>query len=102
MKCKFSEWLDCGIGEAQSTNEVDLYLTRIDADDDDPLEWWKRNSTLFPKLAVLAKRVFCVPASNAASECTFSAAGSLISDRRTPQRVNDILTIHCNYNATNE
>lgn len=41
----------------------------------DPLEWWARNSSQLPDIQHIAKIVFCVPATSAASERVFSSSG---------------------------
>jgi len=53
----------------------------------------------FPKLRALARQLFAIPASSAASERSFSAAGCTVSARRTAlssENVDDILFIHSN------
>lgn len=60
----------------------------------DLLEWWKTQSGQFPRLSILAKRVFCIPASSASSERNFSAAGLVIDKLRSkinPKNVDDLL-----------
>jgi len=50
-------------------------------------------------LAVLARKILSVPASSAASERAFSAAGQTITERRTslkPDTVDSILFLHYN------
>lgn len=36
------------------------------------LEWWRANSSIFPRLSVLARKFLCIPSSQAASERDFS------------------------------
>ena len=65
----------------------------------DMLEWWKLHSNMFPLLSFLARIVFTVSAASSKSERVFSAAGSVISPRRTrlnPDKVEDLLTIKLN------
>jgi len=57
------------------------------------------HSHQFPKLATIAHQVFAIPASSAASERSFSAAGFTVSERRSalsPDTVDDILFVHSN------
>lgn len=80
-------------------DEVTGYLqTRVTSVNQDLLAWWK-NQSQYPKLQTLARQIFAVPASSAASERSFSAAGVTVSARRTalsPGHVDDILFIHSN------
>ena len=48
----------------------------------DPLGWWREKELLYPFLSKLAKRVLCIPASSAASERLFSAAGLTLANDR--------------------
>jgi len=81
-------------------DEVSCYLgIRVGADRD-ILKWWKEQSSAFPKLSTLARQMFAIPASSAASERSFSAAGCTLSARRTalsPENVDNILFVHSNY-----
>ncbi|CAM9694171.1 unnamed protein product, partial [Hapterophycus canaliculatus] len=43
----------------------------------DPLQWWRVKAREYPMLAALARRVLCIPASQAHSERVFSAAGQI-------------------------
>ena len=45
------------------------------SDDVDPLAWWSRNASELPSIQHIAKIVFCVPATSAASERVFSSSG---------------------------
>ena len=65
-----------------------------------PLEWWKKNSEIFPLLSGIAKKWFCIPASSATSERVFSAGGNIVSYKRTrlePDNVDKLLYIHQNF-----
>lgn len=44
----------------------------------DPLDWWRENRANFPRLAILAQKFLCVPATSVASERFFSAAGLIM------------------------
>ena len=48
-----------------------------------PLEWWKKNSEIFPLLSGVAKKWFCIPANSATSERVFSAGGNIVTYKRT-------------------
>jgi zinc finger BED domain-containing protein 1 (E3 SUMO-protein ligase ZBED1) len=49
---------------------------------EDPLLWWKANSTSFPILSKIAKKYLAVPASQCTSERTFSTSGKVITPTR--------------------
>lgn len=48
-----------------------------------PLDFWKCQSTEFPILARVARRVFCISASSTQSERDFSSIGNTITDVRS-------------------
>ena len=71
----------------------------------DMLEWWKNHRDMFPLLSFLARVVFAVPAASSKSERVFSAAGSVLTCRRSqlnPDKVEDILTIKLNLSLLKE
>ena len=42
------------------------------------LEWWKKNSSRFPVMALMAKDVLAIPISTVASESAFSTGGRVL------------------------
>ena len=48
-----------------------------------PLNFYKINENIIPNMAKIAKMVFCITASSVPSECRFSTAGDLISQKRS-------------------
>ena len=85
--------------KVSSSDEVDRY-NELHIDDNEqfqnPLDFWKRksNQVSFPNLFRLALRHFAVPCSSAAVERQFSAAGQLVTQRRSsldPATVNNII-----------
>ena len=68
--------------EDERSDELASYIAEKPTKDCDPLDWWKRNETRYPQIAVIAKRVLGVPATSVSSERIFSAAGLLINKLR--------------------
>ncbi|XP_005110616.1 zinc finger BED domain-containing protein 4-like [Aplysia californica] len=65
----------------------------------DPLEWWRKHSSLMPQLQEIAKKFLCCPATSVPSERVFSATGELVSHRRsnlTEENVNMIIFLNKN------
>ena len=94
-----------------SADEVDRYnelLIEDGAHFQNPLDFWKQrsNQVMFPNLFRLALQYFAIPCSSAAVERQFSAAGQLITQRRSsldPSTVNNIIflrSIEKNSHAT--
>jgi hypothetical protein len=81
------------------SDEVDRYIAlTLDEQEqyEDPLVFWRKSQcqSSFPDLARLAMRYFSIPCSSSAVERQFSAAGQIISQRRSnldPSTVNDII-----------
>ena len=97
-KLDFGEWSDITT-EHNIESEMQLYIHRPLAADENCylLHWWKLHSKEFPFLGSLAKKTFAVPASSASSERNFSAAGQVLTERRTgllPDNVDPILLLH--------
>jgi hypothetical protein len=78
-------------------SEIDRYISLIVKDDyTDPLSFWRqqRIQLVFPTLYRLVKRIFAVPCSSASGECQFSAAGQIVTQRRSnldPSTVNNLI-----------
>ena len=65
----------------------------------DPLLWWKNNETKFPRIAKMAKKFLAIPASEVASERSFSTAGLTVSKLRCsldPANVDQLTFLHHN------
>ena len=45
----------------------------------DPLAWWRQQERTFPRLAKLAKKVFCVTGASTPAERVFSASGLIVN-----------------------
>ena len=51
-------------------------------DFNNPLDWWRLHQHRFDLLALLARRILCIPATSAPSERVFSTAGHTITKLR--------------------
>jgi zinc finger BED domain-containing protein 1 (E3 SUMO-protein ligase ZBED1) len=49
----------------------------------DPLKWWQQHRKHLPLLSEVARKVLCIPATSAPSERLFSAAGLIVTDKRS-------------------
>jgi hypothetical protein len=49
----------------------------------DIMSWWRTNASVYPTLAMMARDVFAVPVSTVSSECCFSSANRILSDKRS-------------------
>ncbi|CAF3536064.1 unnamed protein product [Rotaria sp. Silwood1] len=80
-----------------SADEIDHYIAlTVEEEYTDPLVFWRqeRNQLTFPTLYRLAKRTFAAPCSSASVERQFSAAGQIITQRRSnldPSTVNNLI-----------
>ncbi|CAF3950911.1 unnamed protein product [Rotaria sp. Silwood1] len=81
----------------ESADEIDCYIAlTVEEEYTDPLVFWRqqRNQLAFPMLYRLAKRTFAVSCSSAPVERQFSAAGQIITQRRSnldPSTVNNLI-----------
>lgn len=93
--------------EENVLNEVHRYMAhRVElrestrkSDDDRVSTWWRENSTLFPRVAKLARVILSIPATSAEPERRFSAAGNVLRERRcsmSPLTMTKTLFIHDN------
>ena len=98
--------LDILLGPEEDTrgrtikDKVEAYLhEKVCARKTNVLEWWKLNEARFPNIAKLVKAVICIPATSTPSERLFSAAGHIVSKKRTclnPENVDVILFLNKN------
>ena len=75
--------------ENDAKDELQAYLREIplplfdnDAKYNDPLLWWERHETKYPRVHAFAMEILQVEATSASSERTFSSAGLTISKDR--------------------
>jgi hypothetical protein len=52
-------------------------------EDVDIVAWWRKHARIYPILATMARDVFAVPVSTVPSECCFSSANRILSDKRS-------------------
>jgi hypothetical protein len=75
---------DCFEDQQINNNELlSYYLGSMEDDQIDILEYWKRNATAYPTLAMRVCDVFVVPVSIVPSESCFSSADRILTDKRT-------------------
>ncbi|XP_078156069.1 zinc finger BED domain-containing protein RICESLEEPER 2-like [Carex rostrata] len=80
-------------------SELDNYLeeavVECDEENFDILQWWKRNSDLYPTLAKMERDFLAVQVSTVASESAFSAAGRLTDHSRNSMNAKTIQALIC-------
>jgi len=63
--------------------EVTVYTEENQIDkNNDPVLWWQKNETRFPKLSKIAKKYLSVPGTSTPAERAFSKAGNIITAKR--------------------
>ena len=91
-----------GAQNAGYRSEFMRYLNATETVDDcggSSLAWWRKNATVFPRCAKLARRYLAIPASSVQSERLFSATGRLISKTRSrllPDRAECLIFLNKN------
>jgi hAT family C-terminal dimerisation region len=75
---------DCFEDQQINNNELLSYCLGSMKDDQiDIMEYWKRNATAYPTLAMMTRDVFAVPVSTVPSESCFSSANKILTDKHT-------------------
>ena len=80
-------------------HEVDTYFnSSFDSDELGPLQFWKTQSSSnkLPKLSLIARGIYCIPATQNRSERVFSGAGHIVTDLRTsldPENVDELILL---------
>ena len=72
---------DCVEVSEGAKAEVDLSTQARPGED--IVKFWMEHKSLFPRLHIFFLKICCVPATSAASEREFSAAGFILNNRRT-------------------
>jgi hypothetical protein len=68
----------------------------------DILQYWSDNCKRYPKLATLARKYLCIPATSVPSECAFSTAGHVVNRRRAslaPETVDVLVFLNRNWDV---
>ena len=85
--------------EAAVSQQIQNYLKENNAKSTDPLQWWHNKKEIYPAVYRPCEKYFCIPATSAASELSFSSAGSTVTalrTRLTGSHVEAINRQHCN------
>jgi hypothetical protein len=95
------EEYDADSSQTFHDDEVTSYsTTAYECDNATPLEFWKTQQKKLPGLAKIARSIFAIPASQNKTERSFSAAGNIMTDRRTmldPDHLDELLILRSNY-----
>ncbi|KAH9374697.1 hypothetical protein HPB48_011003 [Haemaphysalis longicornis] len=82
----FSDWCD-EEGDKAATDKMKEYLHGKKEYSRSGVcelcDFWREHEKEFPKLALLSKRILCIPATSSSSERNLSAAGYIMQARRT-------------------
>jgi len=74
-----------------STNYID---SKRDKPVKDPLQWWSKSQSIFPKLSKTARDMYAAPATGAGVEREFSISGRVITKQRNwlnPSTIRDVM-----------
>src|SRR5579859_4554158 len=94
-KCPRPPSSDSESSDGEDINEFTNYLaTKRDKSVKDPLAWWFKSQSIFPKLSKMARNVYAVPATGAGVEREFSISGRVITKQRnrlSPSTIRDLM-----------
>jgi hypothetical protein len=84
--------------DEEDEDEIERYVKAklVISTEESVLTWWKKWAITYPKLSILAKSLFGIPASSCTSERIFSSTGRILEERRqnlSDDIVDDILFI---------
>jgi hypothetical protein len=83
-----------GPSNSSSQSEIELYISasfnKAALESVDPIDFWKNMSSVLPNLTQLAKKIFCVPASSAGIERSFSRLKYVVDDLRLSMRKENV------------
>jgi hypothetical protein len=99
----FADMDDANFGQSISTKTIEQEFSEYEAtailDPDEeykenPLLFFKRQSLQFPRLSIVARKIFAIPATSCSSERNFSTTGRIYEKRRShllPKNVDAIM-----------
>lgn len=99
---RLSEWEqwddEAGTGAISDVGDMELqrYLAQPVPEECDILSWWKQNSSAYPYLSQVARRVLSCPARSASSERAFSRMRELVTYKRSrlkPRTLDDLMIV---------
>ena len=74
---------DVGMSGNDISDEITKYRAESTIDvGENPLIWWKKKESKYPRLSVLARKYLSVQASSTASERVFSLMGNILTKKR--------------------
>ena len=74
---------DVGTSGNDINDEITKYMAESTIDiGENPLNWWKKKESKYPRLSVLARKYLSVQASSTASERVFSLMGNILTKKR--------------------
>ncbi|XP_054276698.1 E3 SUMO-protein ligase ZBED1-like [Macrosteles quadrilineatus] len=86
--------------EIQVDNEFKIYFAeQTIPPSEDPCAWWRENEGRFPLLKSIVRQYLGIPATEVASERTFSSAGNVVSplrQRLSNEHVEELVFLHQN------
>lgn len=96
--------------ETRVESEIRAYEDiRVSVDDThlhfNVMEWWHSHQDILPMLSRYARFIHSIPATSAASERSFSAAGNMLTEKRSglnPATLSSMLLLKSNWDLRNE
>ena len=83
--------------EKTAHEEVDRYMASVEDRKLETLDWWRKNASRYPRVAVLARKMLARPATSVPSERLFSIGGKIITADRSslhPETVDKLLFLN--------
>jgi hAT family C-terminal dimerisation region len=90
---------ECFEDQQMNNNKLlSYYLGSMEDDRIDIPEYWRRNATAYPTLAMMPRDVFAVPVSTVPFESYFSSTNRILTDKRTKLGSKFFEQLVCNKN----